>query len=110
MSIVAFIPSSHGSNLFMALLGAGPGLYVDLERFSFHFPTIGSLTGVFLDIRSSCSRRHTFLAKRARFNESRAFISSKAISSRVQAILFLIGDESGLTGVVARIIAAATSG
>src|SRR5215831_10400817 len=62
MSIVAFIPSFHGSNLFIALWGAGPGLYVDLERFSFHVPTIGSLAGDCLDIRSSCSQRQTFVA------------------------------------------------
>src|SRR5262245_24162485 len=86
ISIVAFIPSSHGSNLFIALLGAGPGIYVDLERFSFHVPTIGSLMDVFLDIRSSCSRRQTFCGRSKWF---RAFTSSTAISGRVQGISLL---------------------
>ena len=34
-SIVALIPSSHCSNLFIALLGTGPGVYVDLKTFKF---------------------------------------------------------------------------
>src|SRR5262245_35700951 len=75
------------------LLGAGPGLYVDLERFTFHVPSIGS--GVCLDIRSSCYRRQRLVAKQDRSNDFRAFITYTAIGNCVQGILLA---EQGATG------------